>query len=326
MNIIYLPKEIISIILNNLGSIKQFIEFKTISLYIKDLVESIHWHNEVVVHNNVSLQFFTTRAKLTYITIDYSCTKEDFLYLRNCEKICFCTTIYIKENELGHLTSCTYLHLKNSTVNDESLQYISKTVKTVYLSSTKITNDALKYLSHCKHVYIDGTGIGGEEIRHLSGCKTISFACTKISDDDLYHVRDCTSLDLLCTQITDKGLVHLSNCHHIILSLTKITNEGLKYLTACSNLNLRYSGITDEGLKYIGKKCTVLDLSNTKVTDEGLYYIQHVPDICLSYTKITNTGLLHLLNCKKLTLTHTKVTLGGIKRYIALNEGVKIMV
>lgn len=327
MSIFLLPREIVSIILNYLHDVYQFIALKTISKNSKNIIENISWYNKVIIRNRASLVFFTTKINVKCASIRYKCVEEDFTYMNNIERIYFATPIHVKGKELEHLRCCTYLYAKNSSFTDKSLRYLHHSMETLFLSSTNgITNQSLKYLKYCKYLHIDGTCVGGEEIRHLKNCKGVYLACTKIIDEDLKYLSNCEELDLLCTKITDKGLPYISNCKSLILSLTKITDVGMKYLTKCSYLSVSYNDITDEGLQYIGKDCRMLDLSNTKITDNGLKYIQHVPVLYLSYTNITNDGLLYLFRCKKLAIGHTKVTKEGMDNFLSINKDVEIII
>ena len=131
---------------------------------------------------------------------------------------------------------------------------VEREVVTVNLVATKVTDDALRWLSvfrNLQTLYLHHTSISDAGVANLKDLKSL------------------TTLDLFDTRVTDAALEHLAewmpHLEWLELSNTQITDAGLGYL---------------KGLKHLRR----LDVRKTKVTDAG------VEDL---HRSLPGLGILH---------------------------------
>lgn len=172
------------------------------------------------------------------------------------------------------------LKIQTTSLNDEWLEFIPKTVKDLSLQGGKLTLKGLQKISHLplKKLALESMSLEDDALVALKGMPlnelSISY-CRDIRGSGLKHLQSSWLIkaNLGYTKVDDQGVAHLAHMPlaEIDLPHTAITDRALDVLAKMplEKLHLTNNNITDVGVEQLlKKKLTYIYLDNTQVTED----------------------------------------------------------
>lgn len=207
------------------------------------------------------------------------------------------------------------LDLRNSLVSDKQLQKL-KNLTNIYMRAGNklITVKGLKSVAlNLKHATLDGIKVADEILRYSHNLTSLELRFNNSIDGHcMQYLTNLKSLKVFYSNINlSECMSNLSSTleHLYLQGATSVTNDCISKMSYLSHLSLGSNRtITNEGLTKL-TNLKFLDLSfNDTITDEGLIKLTSLTDLDLNFNNvITNKGIDGLNNLKYLSLVRNTV-------------------
>jgi hypothetical protein len=195
-------------------------------------------------------------------------------------------------NELGllHALFQADVHGGNDAyVEDGRRPSKPEDVRTLFLSSTSVTDEGLKYLAvfpNLTNLHLgthQATPEGLKQLRDHKNLAVLHLASTEKAGDGLKHLADLKKLTVIHiggTDVTREDVKRLSDLKPLTYLSLPVTDETLQWLQESKSLHLLARARTADGKRpTTDDEIASLDLSRVQMEGEGLKYVAKLKNI-----------------------------------------------